>query len=302
VFGFFILKQVYPICERGDKIEIYGVNLRSLRRMKPQAYACGNLFKNMTEDNKTVELFPEEILKELVDAGVFYGRKKSRTHPKMKSYVLANRGGIEIVDLNKALEKFEDITKLIKEKAKGKGLILFVGTQPAAFQEIERIAKEFDYPYVINRWLGGTLTNHRIITKRIEYLKKLRSGLASGAFEKYTKKERSKLDSEMLKLEELLGGIEKLDKLPELVVIIDSNLHTTAVREAKRLKIPVIAFANVDCDPVPLDYFIVGNNKARKSVEWFLGKIEQAIKEGKAEAPAVLPADATKDAVPVKEK
>lgn len=244
----------------------------------------------MTEDsviNKNSELFPEESLKELVDAGVFYGRKKSRTHPKMKPYILTNRGGIEIINLNKTLEKLEGVVNLITEKAKGNGLILFVGTQPAAFQEIEKIAKEFSYPYVTNRWLGGTLTNHRIITKRIDYLKKLRSGFTSGMFEKYTKKERAKLDSEMQKLEELLGGIETLNRLPEVLVVVDPNLHTTAIREAKRLKIPVVAFANVDSDPAPLDYFIVGNNKARKSVEWFLVKIEQAIRSGKSEAPAV---------------
>ncbi|MBI3589509.1 MAG: 30S ribosomal protein S2 [Candidatus Liptonbacteria bacterium] len=243
--------------------------------------------------DKEGDLFPEESLKEVVEAGVFYGRKKTKTHPKMKPYVLTNRGGIEIINLYKTLEGLEQSMNFVKAKAQG--VILLLGTQPAAFQRIVKLAQEFGYPYVVSRWLGGTLTNFKIISKRVEYLKKLRADAATGVFEKYTKKERAIIESKMNHLEEVLGGLENLNRLPDVLLVVDPNLHTTAVREAKRLKIPVLAFANIDGDPSDLDYFVVGNNKSRKSVEWFLGKMEQAMREGKSATPAgpVMPVEET---------
>lgn len=252
--------------------------------------------KKMIEEStidKEGDLFPEESLKEVVEAGVFYGRKKTKTHPKMKPYVLTNRGGIEIINLYKTLEGLEQSMNFVKAKAQG--VILLLGTQPAAFQRIVKLAQEFGYPYVVSRWLGGTLTNFKIISKRVEYLKKLRADAATGVFEKYTKKERAIIESKMNHLEEVLGGLENLNRLPDVLLVVDPNLHTTAVREAKRLKIPVLAFANIDGDPSDLDYFVVGNNKSRKSVEWFLGKMEQAMREGKSATPAgpVMPVEET---------
>lgn len=248
------------------------------------------LFIEMTEEktiDQNAELFPEESLKEVVEAGVFYGRRKSKTNPRMKPFILANRGGIEIINLYKTLEDLTNAIEFVKEKAKGGGMILLVGTQPAAYQKIEEMAKEFNYPFVVNRWLGGTLTNFKIISKRVEYLKKLRHDSQTGGLDKYTKKEKGILESKMRKLEELLGGLENLTRLPDLVLVIDPEVHKTAVREAKRLKIPVLAFANVDSDPDQFAHFVVGNNKAKKSVDWFLDKISDAIREGKAAAPVV---------------
>jgi len=242
--------------------------------------------------DQNTELFPEESLKEVVGAGVFYGRRKSKTNPKMKPFVLANRGGIEIINLYKTLEDLARVLEFVREKAKGGGMILFVGTQPAAYEKIGEIAKEFGFPFVINRWLGGTLTNFSIISKRVEYLKKLRHDSETGGLEKYTKKERGILDSKMRKLEELLGGLENLTRLPDVILVIDPEVHKTAIREAKRMKIPVVAFANIDCDPDDLDYFVVGNSKAKKSVDWFLDKTVEAIKEGKSAVPAVKETEA----------
>ncbi|MFA6354517.1 MAG: 30S ribosomal protein S2 [Candidatus Paceibacterota bacterium] len=237
----------------------------------------------MEEDlnlNKSADLFPEESLKELVEAGVFYGRKKSKVNPKMKTYVLMNRGGIEIINLYKTLESMEKAIAFVREKMKGGGFPLVVATQPAAHQLID-MAKESGFPYVAKRWLGGTLTNFRIITQRINYFKKLKADMAAGVFEKYTKKERVKIESEIERMTDFFGGLETLNRLPDFVIAVDSNLHSTAVREAKRMKIPTVVFANIDSNPDELDYLVPGNNKSRKSIGWFLGEIKKAIEEGK---------------------
>lgn len=216
----------------------------------------------------------------MIEAGVFYGRKKSKTNPKMKQHVLMNRGGIEIIDLGKTAEALEGALGFLREKVREGGLVLLLGTQAAAEAEIMRLAERFHLPHVVNRWAGGTITNLKIISKRIDYFKKLRSDFASGALEKYTKKERLMLEREMNRLRELFGGLENLTKEPDVVVMVDPIMHHTALREANRAKIPVIALGNVDADPDAVDYLVPGNDKARKSIGWFLGKIETAIAEG----------------------
>ncbi len=249
-----------------------------------------SVVKDMNDEvviDKNVELFPEEGLKEMVEAGVFYGRKKTKTYPKMRPYILTNRGGIEIINLNKSLTSLDSLLDFVREKIKAGAKPILVGTQPAAFQAILDMASEFNFAYVINRWVGGTLTNFKVISKRVEYFKKLRNDLKAGAFEGYTKKEKADLEGKVQKSEELFGGLDNLDRLPDFLLVVDPNLHTTAVKEARRMKIPVVAFANVDSDPVILDYFVVGNNKAKKSVEWFLSKVTQAIRDGKTAASVV---------------
>lgn len=237
---------------------------------------------------KSTELFPEEALKDLVEAGVFFGRRKSKANPKMKQYVLTNRGGIEIIDLHKTLEGMDAVLNFVSEKVKNGGLILFVATQPQAVQAITEISGTFNYPWVATRWLGGILTNFKIISRRIDQFKKLRSDLASGAFDRYTKKERVIIDSQIQKMDGLFGGLQTLNRLPDLLVVIDPNIHHTAIREAKRMNIPTVVFANVDSDPDMLDYFVAGNNKARKSINWFLGEIKKAIEKGKLAVPVAV--------------
>lgn len=243
----------------------------------------------MAEDavvQKAQELFPDESFKEMLDAGLFYGRPRRHLNPKMQDFTLANRGGIEIINLAKVLDGMNLAAAFLAEKVKSSGLILFVGTQPAA-HGIVALAKEFGFPYVSNRWLGGTLTNFKIISKRVEHLKKLRSDLVSGALDKYTKKERVEFDREIKRLEELLGGLENLARKPDALVVIDPVLHLSAVREAVRAGVPVIAFSNIDANPDLIDYPVVGNNKARKSIAWFLSKIGEAIRGAIAARPVM---------------
>ena len=248
----------------------------------------------MSDDNATEKqeaAYPAEASREMIEAGVFYGRKKSKTNPKMREFILANRGGIEIINLEKTSECLEKAMGFVKEKMRNGGLPLFVGTSPAADAGIMRIAKEFSLPYVILRWVGGTLTNFKIIARRVEYLKKLRTDLASGALvDKYTKKERLEMEREVKRLEELMGGLETMAREPDFLIVIDPNLHTTAVREARIKRIPVVALANVDADPDVIDYLVPGNDKSRMSVAWFLGNMEKAIREGVAERAVVAAA------------
>lgn len=240
----------------------------------------------MAEENTVAQssqtiAYPEEASREMIEAGVFYGRKKSKTNPKMKIHVLTNRGGIEIINLAKTADALDVATGFLKEKVKGGGLVLLVGTQPPAEEGVLKLAKKFGLPHITTRWAGGTITNFKVISKRIEYFKKLRSDLASGALvDKYTKKERLILEKELGRLLELFGGLENLTKEPDVVVIIDTNLHLTAVREANKIKIPIIALANVDANPDIVEYLVPGNDKSRQSINWFLAKIEAAIDEG----------------------
>ena len=231
--------------------------------------------------NDQAPAYPAEASREMIDAGVFYGRKKSKTNPKMRSFILMNRGGIDIINLQKTSEMLELAVAFAKEKARQSGLILFVGTEPGAEESVLRVAKKFGSPYVTTRWVGGTITNFSIIAKRIEHFKTLRADLASGALvEKYTKKERLELEREMNRLQELMGGLENLTREPDLLIMIDPILHHTALREARRKKIPVIALANVDANPDDLEYMVPGNDKAKKSIDWFFENIEKAIAEG----------------------
>jgi small subunit ribosomal protein S2 len=221
-----------------------------------------------------------EASREMIDAGVFYGRKKSKTNPKMRQFVMGNRGGIEVINLEKTEESLIHAVAFVTEKIRNGGMALFVATEPAAEMSAIAMAKKFGMPYVSNRWIGGTLTNFKIIAARVEHLKKIRTDLASGALDKYTKKERVEIDREIHRLEELMGGLETMSREPELLIMIDPTLHTTAVREARIKKIPIVALANIDADPDLIDYLVPGNDKAKKSIEWFFSKMEKAIEDG----------------------
>ena len=176
---------------------------------------------------------------------------------------------------------------------------MVVGTEPAAETAVRAIADKFKFPYVTGRWVGGTITNFAIITKRVEHLKKTRAGLASGAFEAYTKKERLDMDREVKRLEILMGGLENLSREPDFIIIVNPIVNVTAVREARRRKIPIIALANVDADPDLIDYLVPGNDKAKLSITWFMEKMEKAIAEGMAMkvAPKIEDAEAKEMAV-----
>jgi len=262
----------------------------SLKRGGPQ----GAMFiKFMTEEQintKADELFADEAFKDMVEAGVFYGRKKSKTHPRVKQYVLGNRNGIEMINLVKTGEMMSAALAAVTERVKSGGDVLFVATQPQA-EEAVNVAKEFNMPVVSVRWLGGTLTNGRIISARIEHYKKLKNDLAQGLLEKYTKKERVGFEKELEKMRPLMEGLENYSGRPGVMIVVDPNLHTTAVREARHMRIPVVAFANTDTDPESVEYLVLGNTKARTAVNWFWDKIKSAVRAGIDARAAAKPAE-----------
>ena len=223
-------------------------------------------------------------VKEMIEAGVFYGRTRTKTHPRMRPYVLANRNGVEVINVQKTSAFLDAAMAFLTECAAKNKAVMILGTQPAAHESVRVIATEFGYPVVTRRWLGGTLTNYKVIARRVEYWKKLKTDLAAGAFKGYTKKEQLDLEKEAAKLDETLTGLEAMVARPEVLLVIDPTLHRTAVLEALRVGVPIIAFMNTDGDPESLEYPVIGNTKARTSIIWFTGRAMEALREGKREA------------------
>lgn len=215
------------------------------------------------------------ILEEMSKAGILYGRKKSKTNPKMRPFILATRSGVEIFDLPQTQEAAARAQEAIRQLKEKKSKIMLVGTQPAVRDLIKELAVKLEAPFVVERWLGGTFTNFQTLSQRIRYYTKLKADRAAGKLDKYTKKERLNFDKEIARMDKLFGGLEKLDKLPDLLFIVDAELknHKTAVEEAKKLNIPVMAILNSDNNPEKIQYPIPGNSNARSSVQWVLNKI-----------------------------
>ena len=220
-------------------------------------------------------------LEEMAGAGLHLGHKASKTHPKMKPYIFGVRNTICVIDLERSAEKLKEalefIQKLISENKK----ILFVGTKVQFKDLIKEIAKECGLPYINERWLGGTLTNFGTIKKRIEYFKELEEKKKAGKFAKYTKKERAKLEKELRELEERLGGIKNLEKLPDAVFIVGLDKDQLAAREANKKGIPVIGVCDTNIDPTLVDYFIPANDDAISSVRYILEKIKEVVIKNK---------------------
>lgn len=225
----------------------------------------------MTVTNNSIE--------EAVKAGTIYGHKKSRTHPRMKPFIVGNRNEIEIIDTEATLNSFQKSVSYLEDVVRNGGLMLLVSLKPAAKESIDNFSREFNFPYVTNRWLGGTLTNFQIIRKRLEYYQNLRSQKERGGLEKYTKKERSRIEKELQKLSENFDGLLNLTRLPDCVFMVDPSEHKTAVREAGRLKIPVVAIMDTDDDPEEIDYPIIANDHAKVSIDWLVGKIIENLKQ-----------------------
>jgi small subunit ribosomal protein S2 len=227
-----------------------------------------------------------ERLTVMAKAGVLYGRKKSKTHPRMQQYIYATRNGIEILDIEQTTELLQRANAFLAEVAKAKGIILFVGTTPAAKDATRSIAEQFSYPFVTERWLGGTLTNFKTLRTRIQHFIKLKADRISGRLEKYTKKERVEFDKEIERMTTLFGGIEKLTELPKALVVANAAQHMTAIREAKRLQIPVVAVMSNDVNPDIIEYPIPANDRARSSIAWVLAEMQGALAAAGASRPA----------------
>lgn len=223
-------------------------------------------------------------MKQLLEAGVHFGHQTRRWNPKMAKYIFQERNGIYIIDLQKTVIKLREVYAAVKEMARRGKTFLFVGTKKQAQEAVREEAERSGMFFVNQRWLGGTLTNFQTIQKRISRLREIEQMRDRGVFEQLPKKEVGKLDDEMTRLERFLGGIKDMPKLPDAVFIVDPRKERIAVLEARKLKIPIIAVIDTNCDPDEIDYAIPGNDDAIRAVKLMASKIADAIIEGKTEA------------------
>lgn len=220
-------------------------------------------------------------MKQLLESGVHFGHQTRRWNPKMAEYIYTERNGIYIIDLQKTVRKIEEAYLYVRQLAMKGGTVLFVGTKKQAQDSIREEAERCGMFYINNRWLGGTLTNFVTIRKRIQRLAELRQMEEDASFEQLPKKEVAKLRLEMTKLEKNLGGIAQMDRLPDCVFVVDPRKEHIAVREARRLGIPIIGIVDTNCDPDEVDYIIPGNDDAIRAVKLIAGKMADAVLEGR---------------------
>jgi small subunit ribosomal protein S2 len=220
-------------------------------------------------------------MKQLLEAGVHFGHQTRRWNPKMGEYIFTERNGIYIIDLQKTVKKVEQAYNFIKELSEEGKDILFVGTKKQAQESVEQEAKRSNMFYVNQRWLGGTLTNFKTISKSIKKLHELEKMEEDGIFDVLPKKEVIKLKSERDKLEKFLGGIKNMKKLPGALFIVDPRKEKIAIAEAKKIGIPVVAIVDTNCDPDEVDYVIPGNDDAIRAVKLLTAKMADAILEGR---------------------
>ena len=219
-------------------------------------------------------------MKELLEAGVHFGHQTKRWNPKMKEFIFGERNGIYIIDLQKTLKMFKEASKFVQELASEGKIILFVGTKRQAQDAIAEEATRCGGFYVNQRWLGGLLTNWVTVQKSVKRLKELDEMATDGRYELLPKKEVIKLERERKHLQANLAGIKNMSRLPDAIFVIDSNKEQIAVREARKLGIPVVAVVDTNCDPSEVDYVIPGNDDALRAIRLFASKIADSVAEG----------------------
>jgi small subunit ribosomal protein S2 len=225
-------------------------------------------------------------LKDLLEAGAHFGHQTHKWNPKMKKYVFGERNGIYIIDLGKTIPLAQSAYDFVKKTCSEGKPVLFVGTKRQASDAVKKAAEECGAFYVTHRWLGGMLTNYKTITLSVDKLRKVEKMKETGDFSLLTKKERIKIDKDVVKLERNLGGIKEMRKLPGAVIVVDPNNERIAVLEANKLGIPVIAITDTNCDPDGVDFVVPGNDDAIKSVtlfaEYFAASVNEGTKGNKA--------------------
>ncbi|MFN3929924.1 MAG: 30S ribosomal protein S2 [Thermoflexus sp.] len=223
---------------------------------------------------------PLVTMKELLEAGVHFGHKTNRWHPKMKPYIFTERNGVHIIDLQQTIRALESTYALVRDRVAQGGTILFVGTKRQAQEIIAAEAQRCQMPYVNYRWLGGTLTNWRTIRDRIRYYIQLDELIRNGGLESMPKKEAVRLRRKYEKMRLKFEGLRLLKRLPDMLYVVDTMREATAIREANALNIPVVAIVDTNCDPDPIDYIIPANDDAIRSIKLVTRLIADAVLEG----------------------
>jgi len=223
----------------------------------------------------------EITMKELLEAGVHFGHQTRRWNPKMKEYIFGERNGIHIIDLQKTLKMFRDAARYVSEQAAQGKVILFLGTKRQAQEAIAEEAQRCGMFYVNHRWLGGTLTNWVTLQKSIKRLKLLKSMVEDGRMAQFSKKEGARLERELKHLQQNFAGVENMSTPPDVMFVIDPNSEVIAVREARRMGIPVVAIVDTNCDPNLVNWVIPGNDDALRAIRLFTSKISDAVVVGR---------------------
>jgi len=219
-------------------------------------------------------------MKELLEAGVHFGHQTKRWNPRMKEYIFGERNGIYIIDLQKTLKMFKDASKYVTDLCASGKTVLFVGTKRQAQDAIAEEATRAGMPYINQRWLGGLLTNWVTVQKSVKRLQELDEMATDGRYDLLTKKEVIKLERERKHLQANLAGIKNMKRLPDALFIVDSNNEAIAVKEARKLGIPVVAVVDTNCDPTVVDFVIPGNDDALRAIRLFTSKISDSAIEG----------------------
>jgi len=223
---------------------------------------------------------PIVSMKELLESGVHFGHRTSKWNPYMKPYIFTERNDIHIIDLQQTVEGLEESYQVIRDLVAEGGVVLFVGTKRQAQDIIKKYAQQVNMPYVIGRWLGGTLTNWQTIRERIHELERLEAMKERGEFELRPKKEALGMERQIERLEDRLGGIRDMDGLPDLLFVVDVFREEIPVHEANLLRIPVVAMVDTNCNPKNIDYVIPSNDDAIRGIQLIVSKIAQAVQEG----------------------
>ena len=223
---------------------------------------------------------PNVSMKDLLEAGVHFGHRTQRWNPRMRPYIFTERSGIHIIDLQKTMQQLNAASKAVTDTVARGGTVLFVGTKRQAQATVEAEADRCGMPYVTHRWLGGTLTNWNTIRQRIDFLLQTERKMDAGEYKNYTKKERLSIQREVEKLNQRIGGLKTMRRLPDMVFIVDTSLEELAVTEANRLKIPIVGMVDTNANPAPIDYVIPSNDDAIRSVKRIVSVIADAVTVG----------------------
>lgn len=235
----------------------------------------------MAKAKKVTKTKTEVTLKALLEAGCHFGHQSRRWNPKMKSYLYTERDGIHVFDLAKTKKGLEEAADFVRGIAAKGGEVLFLGTKRQAHAIVKEEAGKAKIPCVSERWLGGTITNWGQIKKSVDQLAEMIEKRKKGEYKKFTKKEQLLLDREIKRLEKFFGGLSSLKDLPEAIFIVDTKKEETAVREARRKKIPIAAIVDSNSDPSPVDYVIPANDDAVGSIKLIVSVLAEAVREGK---------------------
>jgi len=219
-------------------------------------------------------------MKALLEAGVHFGHRTRRWNPKMKPFIFTERNGIHIIDLQQTIVRLEQAYNLVRDTVANGGAVLFVGTKKQAQESIIQAAEKCSMPYIEQRWLGGTLTNWQTIRQRLAYLMELERRRDTGDLERLPKKEVLRLEQLIDKLNRRLGGLKKMNRVPNLVVIVDVRREAIAVKECNILSVPIMAMVDTNCDPDPIDFVIPSNDDAIRAIKLIVEYLADAVNEG----------------------